>query len=97
METETKTNMKNKEVKRTITFPDSSYQIIKEYCDKNNLKIGGFSEKVLLDYIKQRFNKVNTLLPTDEPLPSKELKAKMIKNMRLGVSKNRELNNFSFF
>jgi len=46
--------MKNKEIKRTITFPDPSYQIIKEYCDKNNLKIGGFSEKVLLDYIKQQ-------------------------------------------
>jgi hypothetical protein len=49
--------MKNKEIKRTITFPDSSYQIIKEYCDKNNLKIGGFSEKILLDYIKQQKQK----------------------------------------
>lgn len=49
--------MKNKEIKRTITLPDSSYQIIKEYCDKNNLKIGGFSEKVLLDYIEQMKNK----------------------------------------
>jgi hypothetical protein len=57
LETETKTNMKNKEIKRTITLPDSSYQIIKEYCDKNNLKIGGFSEKVLLDYIKQQNQK----------------------------------------
>lgn len=46
--------MKNKEIKRTITFDDSSYQVIKEYCDKNNLKIGGFSKKVLLDYIKQQ-------------------------------------------
>jgi hypothetical protein len=44
----------------------------------------GFS---VLDYIKQRFNKVNTLLPTDEALPSKELKSKMIEK------KNKELNN----
>lgn len=43
-----------KEIKRTITFPDVSYQIIKEYCDRNNLKIGGFSEKILLNYIKQQ-------------------------------------------
>jgi len=42
----------------------------------------GFS---VLDYIKQRFDKVNTLLPTDEALPSKELKAKMIEK------KNKEL------
>lgn len=46
--------MKNNQTKKTIAIPDPSYQIIKEYCDKNNLKIGGFSEKVLLDYIKQQ-------------------------------------------
>ena len=40
-----------KETKKTITITNQSYQIIKEYCDKNNLKIGGFSEKVLVDYI----------------------------------------------
>ena len=44
--------MKNKQPKKTLAIPDPSYQIIKEYCDKINLKIGGFSEKVLLDYIK---------------------------------------------
>jgi len=41
-----------KEIK-TITLSASSYQIIKEYCNKNNLKIGGFCEKILIDYINK--------------------------------------------
>lgn len=49
--------MKQKEIKRTITFPDKSYQIIKQYCNDNNLKIGGFSEKILIDYIKHQTEK----------------------------------------
>lgn len=42
------------EIKRTITIKDINYQIIKSYCEKNNLKIGGFSEQVLLEYINKK-------------------------------------------
>jgi hypothetical protein len=49
--------MKPQEVKRTITFTDSSYQIIKEFCDKHNLKIGKFSEKIILEHINQKNKK----------------------------------------
>lgn len=60
--------MKNKEIKRTITFPDPSYQIIKEFCDKNNLKIGGFAEKVLLNYIRFE-TKPNLKIEKQKPTP----------------------------
>jgi hypothetical protein len=46
-----------KEIKRTITLNDTSYQIIKEFCDKNNYKIGGFAETTLLNYIKNQNGK----------------------------------------
>lgn len=48
---------KKKDIKKTIGLPDKSYQLIKEYCEKNGLKIGWFSEKVLLDYIKEKNEK----------------------------------------
>lgn len=40
-----------KETKRTITFKDKPYQLIKAYCKEHNLVIGGFAEKALLYYI----------------------------------------------
>lgn len=42
---------------KTITISENSYQRIKEYCDKNDLKIARFVEKVLLYYIEQQKNK----------------------------------------
>jgi hypothetical protein len=38
--------------KRTITINETVYNVIKEYCNENGLKIGGFTEKILLNYIK---------------------------------------------
>jgi hypothetical protein len=43
--------MEKIEIKRTITLNNESYQQIKEYCQKNGLKISWLTEKVLLDYI----------------------------------------------
>lgn len=41
-------------MKRTITFKDEPYQIIKKYCDDRDVKIGRFAEKVLINYINQQ-------------------------------------------
>ena len=49
-----------KGIKRTITISDVSYQFIKEYCNKNNLKIGGVSEKILISYIQE--NEIDLLI-----------------------------------
>ncbi len=46
--------MTQTKIKRTITLPDDSYQQIKNYCDKENLKIARFVEKILVDYIKNK-------------------------------------------
>jgi hypothetical protein len=42
-------------MKKTITIEDIKFNIIKQYCDDNGLKINWFTEKVLLDYIKHNF------------------------------------------
>jgi hypothetical protein len=49
--------MNDKNIKRTITIPDDSYQKVKNHCDKNDLKIARFVEKVLLYYINEQKNK----------------------------------------
>lgn len=41
-------------MKRTITFKDDPYQIIKKYCDDKGLKIGRFAEKILIEFINQK-------------------------------------------
>ena len=45
--------MKEKKKKYTVTFEEDSYIKIKEYCEINTLKIGGFIEKTILTYINQ--------------------------------------------
>ena len=45
--------MKEKKKKYTVTFGEDSYIKIKEYCDKNTLKIGVFIEKTVLNHINE--------------------------------------------
>ena len=44
--------------KYTITLNHASYQTIKEYCEKNNFKIGKFTESILLNYIHEEYLKI---------------------------------------
>jgi len=45
--------MKNQKLKKTITLSNESYQQIKEFCQKNGLKITWLTETVLLNYINE--------------------------------------------
>jgi hypothetical protein len=49
--------MKEKKKKYTVTFEEDSYIKIKQYCDDNALKVGGFIEKIVLNHIKDEKNK----------------------------------------
>lgn len=44
--------MKEKKKKYTVTFEEEPYIKIKQYCEDNALKIGGFIEKTVLNYIE---------------------------------------------
>jgi len=47
---------KKKNIKKTIGFTPQTYNLIKEYCGQNGTKIGWFTEKILLDYIKRKID-----------------------------------------
>ena len=38
---------------KTINLPEPIFNQLKQYCEKNGLKIGWLTEKIISEYIKQ--------------------------------------------
>ncbi len=43
--------------RRTVNIPDEIYKSLKEYCDKNGLKIRWLLEKIITEYINENQTK----------------------------------------
>lgn len=67
--------------KYTITLNSEPYQSIKKFCDDNNLKIGKFTETVLLNHIQEEYLKtgVEKYLNNPDNQPDILVKFKKIK------------------
>lgn len=49
-----------KSTKKTLPISSDSYDIIKKYCNENNLKISGWAEVILIKEIENEKSKKNT-------------------------------------
>ena len=45
--------MKQNNNRKTISVTEDAYKSLKDYCDKNGLKIRWLLEKIIMEYIKK--------------------------------------------